>query len=756
MDKIFLRNFLLLATIIALCVISLSFALISGEKTLSRTDDLVVHSYDVITKSEQLSTLIESMLASQRGYFITANDDFLKEYDAKKVQLSDLIADLSELTADNARQGSRIDELRHHVTIFTDRLEEKSRAVNKSKTSALSGNSLLDDIAAINDARINIRRINDSILKDEYEILRNRITLMEGRKHQYFNSLLIGGVTGAILLLIINAFLFQALTRRSRAEQSLEESQQRFGLAIEGMNDGIYDWDVRNGKVFYSKQFFNMLGYQNRDAYVGSIDDSRMLMHPDDAAQAMSHREQYLNREITEYSSVFRMRHASGVWLWIHARGKAIFDAAGNPLRMVGAHTDITYMREYQERLKQEKELAEHANRAKSDFLAHMSHEIRTPLTAISGIAEILDKVKEGLSTKHQKLIHTLGTSTSSLKDLINDILDFSKIESGELELDERSFDLQELFEQVTVIMSVKAQEKGLVFTFDYAGVKNVRFFGDIARFRQILINLISNALKFSDQGSVLVHAYRTELNGAPVLQVDVKDTGIGIATDKFGIIFERFKQADSSVSRKYGGTGLGLPISKNLARMMGGDITLESTLGKGSTFSLILPFQIANDEESDGDVKDSVVSNKINDQIKSAMTGDNRILLVEDYEGNIVVVGYILDDLGIDYDVARTGVQAIEQWKKHHYNLILMDVQMPEMDGITACTRIRELEFEKNLLRTPIVGMTAHALVADKDKCIDAGMDAYLPKPIVESDLRREIFRFIKKKPNSQIAANG
>lgn len=746
MDKIFLRNFLLLATIIAMCVGSLSFALISGEKTLSRTDDLVVHSYDVITKSEQLSTMIETMLAAQRGYFITSNEEFFKEYQAKKVELSDLIADLSELTADNARQGSRIDELRHHVTVFTDRLEDKSRLVALKKPNTLSA-PVLEDIAAINDARINIGRINDSILKDEYEILRNRITQMEKRKHQYFNSLLVGGITAAILLLIINAFLFQALTRRSRAEQSLEESQQRFGLAIEGMNDGIYDWDIRNGKVFYSKQFFNMLGYHNREAYIGSIDDSKMLMHPDDVLQATGHREQYLDRQITEYSSVFRMRHASGVWLWIHARGKAIFDAAGNPLRMVGAHTDITYMREYQERLKQEKEVAEQANLAKSDFLAHMSHEIRTPLTAISGIAEILDRAKDGLTAKQQVLIQTLGTSTSSLKDLISDILDFSKIESGELELDEKSFSLEDLFEQVSAIMSVRAQEKGLVFTFDYASIREIRFFGDITRMRQILINLISNALKFSDQGSVLVHAYRTEMNGVSILQVDVKDTGIGIPMDKFGVIFERFKQADSSVSRKYGGTGLGLPISKNLALMMGGDILLESTVGKGSTFSLILPFRISTDEEPGTEIRDAIVNSKLNDQIKSSMSGDNRILLVEDYEGNIVVIGYILDDLGISYDIARTGVQALEHWKTRHYNLILMDVQMPEMDGITACTKIRALELEKNLARTPIVGMTAHALVADKDKCIDAGMDAYLPKPIVESDLRKEIFRFIKKK---------
>ncbi len=466
-----------------------------------------------------------------------------------------------------------------------------------------------------------------------------------------------------------------------------------------------------------------------------------MLMHPEDVRAALEYRKKYLKREIKEYNSTFRMRHASGSWVWINSRGKAIFDSAGNPLRMVGANTDITYLKESQERLRREKEIAERANRAKSDFLAHMSHEIRTPLTAISGIAEILDRAKDGMDAKQQKLVNTLGTSTSSLKDLISDILDFSKIESGELELEEKPFVISDLFEQVISIMSVKAHEKKLKFTFEYPSLIGINFLGDITRLRQILINLISNALKFSDKGQVEVKAYRAEIDGIPVLKIQVKDTGIGISEDKFALIFERFKQADSSVSRKYGGTGLGLPISKNLARMMGGDIQLESTLGQGSTFTLIIPFKETSSAKSSRE-KVSIITT--HPAIKNA--SEKRALLVEDYEGNIVVIGYILDDMGIPYDVARTGVEALSLWKKNQYNVILMDVQMPEMDGLTASKTIRELEEEKNLARTPIIGMTAHALVADKDKCIEAGMDAYLPKPIIEADLKNQIVSFLEK----------
>ena len=339
------------------------------------------------------------------------------------------------------------------------------------------------------------------------------------------------------------------------------------------------------------------------------------------------------------------------------------------------------------------------------------------------------------------------------MKDLITDILDFSKIESGEIELTETTFTLDALFEQVISIMMVRAQEKKLKFVFDYTPVKGVRFYGDATRLRQILINLIGNALKFSDHGGVTVEARRIERNGTAGLEIEVADTGIGIDPEKFDVIFERFKQADSSVSRKYGGTGLGLPISKNLALLMGGDITVQSDPGKGSVFTLVVPFKLSLDEDGPDAVPDRMVAEKLNDQIRAALNAQSKALLVEDYEGNIVVIGYILEELGLSFDVARTGLEALNLWKQRHYDVILMDVQMPEMDGLTASTHIRTIEAEKEINRTPIIGMTAHALVADKDKCIAAGMDAYLPKPIIEADLKGQILKYVSEKKNRDAA---
>ncbi|MGB0720644.1 MAG: ATP-binding protein, partial [Bdellovibrionales bacterium] len=481
-----------------------------------------------------------------------------------------------------------------------------------------------------------------------------------------------------------------------------------------------------------------MLGY-DRSATIGTTQDFKDFLHPEDIDAVWSYVDQYLAGELSEYRQEFRMKHQSGRWVWIQSRAKGLFDRDGKVYRMVGAHTDITHIVKAREKLEQEKHAAESANLAKSEFLAHMSHEIRTPLTAISGIAEIFEKTKDHLNDKQKMLVSTLLSSTSSLKDLINDILDFSKIESGELELDEEAFELAEVFESVISMMALKASEKGVSFVFDYNTLKDVDFYGDAKRIRQILVNLINNAIKFTDEGGVTIKSEIEDRDGHDYLRIDVADTGIGIAPENFDLVFERFKQADSSVSRKYGGTGLGLPISRNLAQLMGGDIFLSSEAGNGSTFTLLLPMTLSKKNETK---QETTKNKKLNEQLSAALTGESKILVVEDYEGNIVVLSYILEDIGAHFDIARTGGEALAFWKDNHYDMVLMDIQMPEMDGFTATKEIRRLEKQKKLDHTPIIGMTAHALVGDKDKCIEAGMDSYLPKPIVETDLKREILK--------------
>jgi len=738
-DKLFIRNFAFFAIILIGCAGAISYSLVMGNNDLDKADERVIVTHDVISEAEQLSMLVEAMLAAQRGYIITANEDFLKEYEDKKAGVSERIAMISELLYDNPAQESRLNEIRSHFVEFSNQLEQRAEIIApKVDKQALKDVEILDNI------KNNIMRINKSILEEEYAKLDKTFAALDKKKDQYLSSLLFSVIGGSFILLIFNGFLLNAKRKKTSVEASLKDTEERFALAIDGTEDGIFDWDLKKEEVFYSGRFFQMLGYDKK-SYIGTIEDLKSLIHPQDLKKSWGYIQQYIEGNLSEYRQEFRMKHQSGRWVWIQSRAKALYDHDGNAYRMVGAHTDITHVIKERDRLVAEKDQAEDANRAKSEFLAHMSHEIRTPLTAISGIAEIFEKKKDELNDKQASLVRTLLSSTSSLKDLINDILDFSKIESGEIELDETVFHLDEVFENVISMMSLKASEKGISFVLDYSDIKNIEFYGDDLRIRQILVNLINNAIKFTDEGGVTIKADIEDRDGSEFLRVEVTDTGIGIAPENFDMVFERFKQADSSVSRRFGGTGLGLPISRNLAQLMGGDIILSSQAGKGSTFTLLIPAKYSLTESTSK--TNEIDHRKLNDKIRAQLSGENKILLVEDYEGNIVVISYILEELGLEYDIAKTGVEALQAWSEKHYDIILMDIQMPEMDGFAATSKIRQLEKSKNLEHTPIIGMTAHALVGDKDKCIDAGMDSYLPKPIVEHDLKREIFRYLKEK---------
>ena len=736
-----LRNIVIVLVLMVMCILWLGYILVHGDRQIQKTDYWVNHTYKTILESENISALTEAMLASQRAYIMTGQEKFLDEYNIRKSQVSDLLANISELVSTNKSQSSRVQEMRQLFRDLTIRLEERSRLYKPVGVPE----GFINEVDVVSGVKNDILKINGAILREEHTLLNNRINLMNRKKDDYFYMICIGGIMTAMLIIIFNVMLFYAQNRRLNAEQSLKDTEERFALAVQGTNDGIFDWDLKTGKVFYSSQFFGMLG-QDREAFVGTIEDFYSLIHPEDKPKVMQYIERYLSRELSEYSNTFRMRHKNERWVWVNSRAKGIFNKGGKAIRMVGANIDVTYMKEYQEKLKTEKQMAEKANLAKSDFLAHMSHEIRTPLTAISGISEIFLKDKNNLNDKQAQLARTLHSSTSTLKDLVNDILDFSKIESGELDMNEENFELEALFHQVISIMSVNARSKGLEFSFDYAPVKDKNFYGDKMRLRQILINLIGNAIKFTEKGAVTVKAYAEKSDGKEILRIDVKDTGIGIAQENFDVVFERFKQGDSSVSRKYGGTGLGLSISRNLATLMQGHISLQSELGKGSAFILRLPFREVSDNEKEN-YDHKALNKKLTDQIKARIGNENRMLLVEDYEGNIVVLSHILDEVGCPYDVARTGLEALNRWKEKHYDIILMDIQMPEMDGFTATTQIRIMEGEKDLPRTPIIGMTAHALSGDKDKCIAAGMDFYMPKPIIETDLKMHILKCLHKK---------
>lgn len=378
------------------------------------------------------------------------------------------------------------------------------------------------------------------------------------------------------------------------------------------------------------------------------------------------------------------------------------------------------------EALEQARFEADKANAQKSSFLAMMSHEIRTPINGIIGTTDLLSETK--LTGRQREYVHIIEKSAETLFELINDILDFSKIEAEKLKMEEIPFNITQHIQDVIDMLQVNVGQKGLPLFFTNNLKHDLYVVGDPVRIKQVLINLVSNAIKFTDKGSITITLDENVQRESGITQIwiSVADTGIGIPKDRQERIFESFSQADSTTTRKYGGTGLGLTICRKLVSLMNGTISVHSQENIGSTFWFSLPMKITQAPEEDTRRYNAPI---IRDDF-------SKIMLVEDNETNILITSQMLIQAGYDVTLCRDGLEALEAYKNLQPSLILMDCQMPKMDGWEATEAIRQYESNQNLPATTIVALTANAMQGDREKCIDAGMDDYLAKPFKKHEL--------------------
>jgi two-component system sensor histidine kinase/response regulator len=709
-----------------------------------------------------------------------------------------------------------------------------------------------------------------------YWIFASLIFTMTAKSGSFVDHFFFPGIDEVLSRLLVLCFFMifgshvgYTIRQRQKADEALAGSEEKHRIIIENIEDGYYEID-RNGQfAIFNDSFRKITGYTTE--HLQQLDYRRLLTPAETekvlAAFAKVNRTGQAMKDLG-----FVIVRKDGARRWVETSVSPIAGSNGEPAGYRGILRDVTRRRQA-DALKQEKMAAEAASRSKSEFLANMSHEIRTPLNAIIGMVELL--LESSLTREQQEDLKVVQSAAYALLSVINDILDFSKIEAGKLELERSPFNLRDFLGEALKILAVKAHEKNLELAYRVAPDVPDRLVGDQHRFRQVLLNLIGNALKFTDTGEIVVLAQCRSLEADRLmLHVAVRDTGVGIATGKQALIFEAFRQADGSTTRKFGGTGLGLAVSTQLVNLMGGQIGVKSALGKGSIFHFTVAFDVESketfgtvvpDEIDLGGMRILVVDDNATNlkilcemltswkmlpkaaasaaagkalvknggagfdmalidldlpqsgaqtlirQIKANASDTTRIIMMlttasvksparyddvdiglavtkpvrpsdlldaiikaiskqkmptekrshkeglgqgslppslnilaaEDTPFNQKYIRRLLDSWQCQTTIVENGRLAIEEMVKQDFDLVLMDVQMPEMDGLTATTMIREQE-KQTRRHMPIIAMTAHAMRGDRERCIEAGMDDYVSKPISASTLLEAIQRVL------------
>lgn len=510
------------------------------------------------------------------------------------------------------------------------------------------------------------------------------------------------------------------ITKQKKVEDELRVSNSRYELATMSTLDTIWDWDIKNDKLTWSPSLNKVYGYRLTNLTTAS-DWAVERFHPEDRQRVADIIFGTVQKRSKFWKAEYRFRRADGRYAYVVDRGYTLFDKSGEPIRMVGAMTDVTLERKTLDILKNAKENAEKASEAKTAFLANVSHEIRTPLSSMIGYVEL---IQDGtvLGKELKEYCDIIIRNGQQVITIVDDVLDLERVEAGSLAIKPKDFSIDAVLNDVKKILENKILDKDVVFKIKKTKDVPNQLNADPIRLKQIMINLAGNALKFTNHGEVLLSVDYLE----PCLRIHVKDTGIGIAKKNREIIFDPFKQADQSISKRFGGTGLGLALTRKIARSMNGDVILKhSELGRGSEFEAIVMAKHVGNEEAG-----KVESN-------SALHG-KKILVIDDSKDIRVLVSTILRKNGAQVYCASNGVIGIDMALKNKFDLILLDIQMPEMDGYETLAKLKSFG-----VKAPVSALTAHAMNEERDKAILAGFDGFITKPMRVENVINMLGRF-------------
>jgi PAS domain S-box-containing protein len=552
-----------------------------------------------------------------------------------------------------------------------------------------------------------------------------------------------------------------------------ERSEQRLRLATEMAELLVWEADYTAKKMRTDGDTLPQM--QIPGGADDLTEDLWAAVHPADRPAAAALWQRYLDQGVP-FRTTYRITQPNGPHMWVAAAAEAQWGEDGEIERIVGVLKNIDRDKRSERAMARALEAAESANRAKSEFLANMSHEIRTPLNGVVGIASVLGRTE--LTPAQREMVELIGVSAQTLEVLLSDVLDLARIESGRLDLRQETFDLADTLRSVAGVFEAKAADKGLALKTMISPAAKTMVRGDMVRLRQIISNLLSNAVKFTDKGKVSLHVEAEQTEDVVRMKLSVIDTGIGFDAEVAGRLFHRFEQADGSITRRFGGTGLGLAISKSLADAMGGDLSAASTPGQGAVFTLELELPraqagtaeppvvatpaepiaaaivMASDYASDFEAAEIELEPAAPEATPAPVAAAPksspaiRILLAEDHPTNRKVVSLILEAIGADLTCVENGEEAVLAAERGGFDLILMDVQMPVMDGLTAIGVIRQREQVLGRPRTPILALTANAMTEDAEASHKAGADGHLTKPIAAETLISTVQRIHRAPP--------